>query len=160
FSPRASLSYQPWWATIMHVGYMRTFTPPPQVLGRVAPIQAFNAGNGTTLGTPIVTADQVAVLPGQVAGQPLQNIGSILPERAHVVDAGFVQQLLPQCPTGADSKAPRAANCPSLEVGADIYYKRAKDLLDDGQFGQALALTAFNYDKAENYGIELNARYR
>ncbi|MGY3609323.1 MULTISPECIES: TonB-dependent receptor domain-containing protein [unclassified Bradyrhizobium] len=33
FSPRASLTYKPWWSTVLHIGYMRTFvtgvTPPP-----------------------------------------------------------------------------------------------------------------------------------
>lgn len=160
-SPRASLTYKPWWSTVFHVGYMRTFEPPPQVLGRTIPTDIFN---GTTAGTPTVTPDQAAVLPGQVAGQPLQNVGAIQPERANVYDAGFTQQLLPQCPTIAGAmpaKAPAAAaNCPSLEFGASIYYKTAKDLLDDGQFGQAYTLTAFNYDRAENYGAELKLRFR
>ena len=34
---------------------------------------------------------------------------------------------------------------PGLTAGLDAYYKVATDLLDDGQFGQALTLTAFNY---------------
>jgi outer membrane receptor protein involved in Fe transport len=161
FSPRGSLTYKPWWATVFHIGYMRTFTPPQQVLGRPIPTQIFD---GTTATAPIVTPDQAAALPGQVAGQPLRNIGSILPERAHVVDAGVVQQLLPQCPSvsgGMPGKAPGAApNCPSLELGARVYYKTARDLLDDGQFGQAYVLTAFNYDKGENYGTELTLRFR
>jgi opacity protein-like surface antigen len=160
-SPRASLTYKPWWSTVLHIGYMRTFEPAPQVLGRAIPTQIFN---GTTAGTPIVTADQAAVLPGQVAGQPLQNVGAILPERANVYDAGFKQQLLPQCPTvsgGMPTKAPvPAANCPSLELGGSVYYKTARDLLDDGQFGQAYTLTAFNYNTAYNYGAELTLRFR
>jgi opacity protein-like surface antigen/outer membrane receptor protein involved in Fe transport len=143
FSPRASFTYKPWWATVLHVGYMRTFTPPQQVLGRVFQAQLFDNTTGAASS---------------------QNVGSILPERAHVVDTGFVQQLLPQCPAGtggALTKAPvTATSCPSLEVGANVYYKRAKDLLDDGQFGQAYVLTAFNYEKAENYGLELSARFR
>jgi opacity protein-like surface antigen len=151
---------------------MRTFTPPPQVLGRVAQSQLFGPTpanpNGTTQAAPIVQPSDpflpLLVQNGQIPGLPQQNIGSIQPERAHVVDAGFVQQLLPQCPTpasGMSTKAPPpAANCPTLEVGANVYYKRAKDLVDDGQFGQALALTAFNYEKGENYGIELMARFR
>jgi opacity protein-like surface antigen/outer membrane receptor protein involved in Fe transport len=161
FSPRASLTYKPWWATVLHIGYMRTFTPPPQVLGRPIPTQIFD---GTTAGTPIITPEQAAALPGQVAGEPLRNVGSILPERAHVVDAGFVQQLLPQCPTTSDgtpAKAPVAAtNCPTLEVGGRVYFKWARDLLDDGQFGQAYVLTAFNYNKGENYGTELTFRFK
>jgi opacity protein-like surface antigen/outer membrane receptor protein involved in Fe transport len=161
FSPRASLTYKPWWATVLHIGYMRTFTPPSQVLGRPIPTQIFD---GTTAGAPIVTAEQAAVLPGQVAGEPLRNVGQILPERAHVVDAGFVQQLLPQCPTTSGAtpgKAPVAApNCPTLELGGRVYYKWARDLIDDGQFGQAYVLTAFNYDKGTNYGTELTLRFK
>ncbi|HSV26071.1 MAG TPA: outer membrane beta-barrel protein, partial [Xanthobacteraceae bacterium] len=131
----------PWWSTVFHVGYMRTFTPPLQVLGRTVPNGLFD---NTT----------AAVLP---------NVGSIEPERAHVVDAGVVQQLLPQCPTApvGPTKAPVAApNCPSLELGLNAYYKVSRNLLDDGQFGQALVLTAFNYDRAENYGVEATLRFR
>jgi hypothetical protein len=145
---------------------MRTFTPPSQVLGRTIPTQIFD---GTTQGAPPVpdlttTTGQILAQTGQTPGQPLRNIGEIEPERAHVVDAGFVQQLLPQCPTisgGMPSKAPAAAaNCPSLEVGGRVYYKWATDLIDDGQFGQAYTLTAFNYAKGENYGTELTLRFR
>src|ERR1700756_435722 len=45
FSPRASLTYKPWWSTVLHIGYMRTFEPAPQGLGRRIPTQIFN---GTT----------------------------------------------------------------------------------------------------------------
>ena len=41
----------------------------------------------------------------------------------------------------------------------DGYYKRARDLLDDGQFGAAYILTAFNYDKAEVWGVEWKAKF-
>jgi outer membrane receptor protein involved in Fe transport len=49
---------------------------------------------------------------------------------------------------------------PGLVVGIDAYYKNARDLLDDGQFGAALVLNGFNYDKAENAGVELKAVYQ
>jgi outer membrane receptor protein involved in Fe transport len=49
---------------------------------------------------------------------------------------------------------------PGLEVGVDAYYKLVRDLLDDGQFGQAYVLTGFNYDKGFNKGVELIAKYR
>jgi hypothetical protein len=48
---------------------------------------------------------------------------------------------------------------PGLEMGIDAYYKIAKDLIDDGQFGQAYVLTAFNYAKGENEGVELKLKY-
>jgi outer membrane receptor protein involved in Fe transport len=67
----------------------------------------------------------------------------VLPERAHYFDAGIVQRLTPQ-----------------LEVGLDAYYKISRDPLDDGQFGAALILSGFNYDKAYNSGVELSANYK
>ena len=49
---------------------------------------------------------------------------------------------------------------PELEAGVSVYFKRARNLLDNGQFGQALALTAFNYDRAYNTGLEFKALYQ
>jgi len=142
-SPRASLTYKPWWGTTLHAGYARYFTPPEQVLGRTVPNGLFD---NTT------------------AAQPSPNVGSILPERSNVYDAGIVQEVLPQCPSATNdlaTKAPKAAsNCPSLQFGLDAYYKHAKDLIDDGQFGAAYVLTAFNYAEGVNYGIEWTTRYR
>ena len=68
----------------------------------------------------------------------------VLPERSHVFDAGVVQKIYP---------------IPGLEVGLDGYYKIARDLLDDGQFGAAYVLNGFNYDRGENVGVELKANY-
>ena len=67
----------------------------------------------------------------------------VLPERSHYFDAGVVQKITP-----------------NLQVGIDAYYKISKDLLDDGQFGQALILSGFNYETAENTGVELSATYK
>ena len=148
-SPRGSATYKPWWGTTLHIGAARYFTPPEQVLGRSVPIGLYT---GTT----------------NQADPAVTNVGAIRPERADVYDAGIVQEVLPQCPDApADAgtmpaKAPPAvkSNCPSLQLGATVYYKKAKNLIDDGQFGQAYALTAFNYAYGENWGTELTARYR
>jgi hypothetical protein len=67
----------------------------------------------------------------------------VRPERSDVFDAGVTQTLF----TGFDA-------------GIDAYYKRATNLLDDGQFGQALVLTAFNYARAYNTGVEFKATYQ
>ena len=68
----------------------------------------------------------------------------VLPERSNVFDVGVVQKI---------------NAIPGLEVGLDAYYKTASDLLDDGQFGQAYVLTAFNYARGINEGVELKASY-
>jgi outer membrane receptor protein involved in Fe transport len=68
----------------------------------------------------------------------------VLPERSNVFDIGVVQKI-------------RAI--PGLEIGIDAYYKIARDLLDDGQFGQAYVLSGFNYARGINEGLELKANY-
>ena len=73
---------------------------------------------------------------GTLFGTPVQ------PERADYYDIGVTQRVLP-----------------GLEVGVDGYYKRAHNLLDDGQFGQAYVLTAYNYARAYNRGLEIKATY-
>lgn len=74
---------------------------------------------------------------------PTSCASPVLPERSHYFDVGITQKVVP-----------------GLEVGLDAYYKIARDLLDDGQFGQAYVLTGFNYDRAYNKGIELKAKYK
>jgi outer membrane receptor protein involved in Fe transport len=46
-----------------------------------------------------------------------------------------------------------------LSLTADLYYKQITNLLDEGQFGQALILTPFNYAKGYAKGLELSATY-
>ena len=46
-----------------------------------------------------------------------------------------------------------------LSVTADAYYKQITNLLDEGQFGQALILSPFNYAKGYAKGLELAALY-
>jgi TonB dependent receptor len=41
----------------------------------------------------------------------------------------------------------------------DTYYKIAKDMIDDGQFGQAVVLTQFNWARGYSEGMELKAKY-
>jgi outer membrane receptor protein involved in Fe transport len=67
----------------------------------------------------------------------------VQPERSHYFDVGVVQKITP-----------------NLQVGIDAYYKIAKNLLDDGQFGAALILNGFNYETALNNGVELSATYK
>jgi outer membrane receptor protein involved in Fe transport len=144
-SPRANFVYKPFWGTTIHAGYAKYFTPPLLTLE---------------------AQSNVALYEGTTGAPPSGAQSPILPERSNVVDAGITQQLLPQCPTATGvlyGKAPIAAvpalNCPSLEVGMSGFYKRAQDLLDDGQFGAAYTLTAFNYEKGENWGVEWKAKF-
>ncbi len=67
----------------------------------------------------------------------------VKPERSNYYDVGVDQTVLP-----------------GLTVGFDTYYKDAKDLIDDGQFGQAVVLTQFNYARGYSEGAEFKAKYQ
>jgi outer membrane receptor protein involved in Fe transport len=71
---------------------------------------------------------------------PLQD--PVLPERSHYFDVGIDQTI-----------------APGFDVGVDTYRKIATDLIDDGQFGQAVVLTNFNYAKGFSDGVEFKVKY-
>jgi outer membrane receptor protein involved in Fe transport len=106
---------------------------------------AFHAGYARNFTPPeqvIATPANIALFNGTTAAPLNQQNSPVLPERSHVFDAGVDQKVLR-----------------GLDVGVDAYYKLATDLLDDGQFGQALVLDGFNYEKGRNAGLELKTKY-
>ena len=131
-SPRLSFIYKPLDGTTFHAGYARYFTPP--VLVEAAPAN-FALFNNTTAAVT----------------NPIGN--PVLPERSHYFDTGIDQKIKFGCYT-AESK-----DCSTLDLGLDAYYKIATDLIDNGQFGQALVLSAFNYAKGVAQGVEFSAKY-
>lgn len=72
----------------------------------------------------------------------IQNSDPVRAERTHYYDIGLSHQV--------SSK---------LTLTADAYYKKVANLLDEGQFGQALILSPFNYQKGHARGLELSAVY-
>jgi outer membrane receptor protein involved in Fe transport len=106
-----------------------------------------HAGYARTFTPPqqvIAAPTNIALFQGTVAAPAVTQNDPVLPERASVFDAGVVQKIW---------------LIPGLEVGLDGYVKLARDLLDDGQFGQAYVLNGFNYAKANNIGLEFKASY-
>jgi len=66
----------------------------------------------------------------------------VKPERSNYYDVGVDQVVLP-----------------GLTVGADAYYKSARDQIDDGQFGAAVVLTQFNFAEGISEGGEFKLKY-
>ena len=62
-------------------------------------------------------------------------------ERDNYYDIGVAQRLGP------------------FSLGVDAYYKQARDLVDEGQFGAPIILTPFNYAKGYAKGIEFSSTY-
>jgi outer membrane receptor protein involved in Fe transport/opacity protein-like surface antigen len=131
-SPRLSFTYKPFEGTTFHAGYARYFTPPVLVEAAPANIALFNNTTGQS---------------------PNTGTNPVLPERSHYFDAGINQKIVFGCTTSG------LKDCTTLDLGLDAYYKIARDLIDNGQFGQALVLSAFNYDQGVAQGVEFSAKY-
>src|SRR5580698_2354207 len=131
-SPRINFTYKPFEYTTFHAGYARYFTPPVLVEAAPANIALFNGTTGAPAGS---------------------GTSPVLPERSHYFDAGVDQKIPFKCYSSS------ANDCTTLDLGLDAYYKIATDLIDNGNFGQALVLSAFNYAQGVVEGIEFTAKF-
>ncbi len=84
----------------------------------------------------------IAKFAGTTAAPQVTQDDVVRAERSHYFDAGVSQVVLP-----------------GLTVGVDAYYKISKNLIDEGQFGAPIILTAFNYAEGVQQGVELTASY-
>ncbi|KVC41134.1 TonB-dependent receptor [Burkholderia pseudomultivorans] len=91
----------------------------------------------------LVSAATVSRFQGTTNQSPSTQNDPVKPERSHYFDIGVTQRLTP-----------------ALTVGLDAYYKKASDLLDEGQFGTALIFTPFNYQEGRVYGVEFTSSYK
>ena len=68
--------------------------------------------------------------------------GAVKAEREHYFDIGALRTVIP-----------------GLDLGLDAYYKIKRNLLDEGQFGESLIESPFNYRFGRAYGVEATASY-
>jgi len=93
--------------------------------------------------TELVPQKTLSLFQNTTNAPAINENSPVLPESAHYFDAGVIQNITP-----------------SFKVGVDAYYKITRNVLDEGQFGQALIFAPFNYAKGEIKGIELTTNYR
>ena len=92
--------------------------------------------------TELVSTTSIAKFKGTTGAPASTGNGIPTVERDHLFDAGVTQQIIP-----------------GLNIGIDSYYKKAADLIDEGQFGPALIFETFNYRKGRVYGVEFTGSY-
>lgn len=90
----------------------------------------------------LVKPNDVASFADTTNASQVSTSSPVRSERAHYFDAGLSHQFTP-----------------AFTATVDGYYKRATDQLDEGQFGQALIFSPFNYRRGRVYGAELAANY-
>jgi outer membrane receptor protein involved in Fe transport len=92
--------------------------------------------------TELVQVGNIKQLAGTTGAPPSKGNGTPTVERDHLFDAGVTQEVIP-----------------GLNLGIDSYYKKAVDLIDEGQFGPALIFETFNYAKGRVWGVEFTGSY-
>jgi outer membrane receptor protein involved in Fe transport len=90
----------------------------------------------------LVSNEDIALFQGTTTYPEVTQNSPVKPERSHYFDLGATHQV-----------------SSTLSLSIDNYYKLVNNLLDEGQFGQALVFTPFNYVKGRIYGTELSANY-
>ncbi len=90
----------------------------------------------------LVAPTAIALFNNTTNAPAVQQDDTVKAERSHYFDLGISQIIVP-----------------GLTVGLDGYYKLATNLIDEGQFGAPIILTAFNYAKGRIGGGEFTLSY-
>jgi outer membrane receptor protein involved in Fe transport len=131
---------------------VNTFTMENQISPRLngvwqaTPATTLHAGYARYFTPPpfeLVSGANIALFAPTTGAAPSTQNSPIKAERSQYFDAGIVQEFLP-----------------GLKGGVDLYYKYARNLLDEGQFGAPVILTPFNYHVGFNKGVELTTSYQ
>jgi outer membrane receptor protein involved in Fe transport len=93
---------------------------------------------------PLENVDQstIAKFAGTTNESAIKLDSAVTSERAHYFDIGATQKI-----------------AEGFQAGIDAFYKSSHSVLDEGQFGQALILSSFNYKRGEIYGGEFTTSY-
>ncbi len=89
-----------------------------------------------------VPESTIAKFAGTTNESAITKDSAVTSERAHYFDAGLTQKI-----------------AEGFNVGIDGFYKSSHSVLDEGQFGEALILSSFNYKRGEIYGGEFTTSY-
>jgi len=131
---------------------IEAFTHEQQVSPRVNAVYKFSDALAAHIGfarnfTPppqeLIAASSVALYGGTTKAALSPNNDPVRAERETLYDAGVNATLFPH-----------------FTLSVDAYYKHKRNLIDEGQFGEALVLGVFNYARGYNYGVEVGGNYR
>ena len=118
------------------------FSPRVNVVWTATRTTTVHAGYSRTFVPPpfeLVGASNVAVFNNTSAAAAVTQDTTVEAERDNYYDGGVRQVLLP-----------------GWQAGIDAYDKDAQNLIDEGQFGAPIILSAFNYKHGEDHGIEFS----
>jgi len=143
---RLTLNFGARWDQMVEFVTAGQISPRVNMVWRPTDTTTLHAGYARTFTPPqfeLVSGAAIQQFANTTNAAPTAQNDPVRPERAHRFDAGISQKL-----------------APNLTVGVDAYYKDVRDLLDFGQFGNALIFTPFNYRHGRVYGVEFSGTWR
>jgi outer membrane receptor protein involved in Fe transport len=120
-------------------------SPRVNVVWNATSSTTFHAGYSRYFSPPpfeLVASQTVAKFNATTAASTVTIDDTPFAERAHYFDVGVSQKVERD-----------------LTLAVDSYYKIAKHLVDEGQFGSPIILTPFNYNDGRQYGVELSGTF-
>jgi outer membrane receptor protein involved in Fe transport len=133
FDKVAAFTHEQQWSPRVNLAY------------KLTPATALHAGYSRYFTPPpqeLAAQSSIDLYAGTSNAPEIPASDPVRAERTHYFDVGVSHQV--------SSK---------LTLTADAYYKRIRNMLDEGQFGRALILTPFNYERGYAKGLELSAIY-
>jgi outer membrane receptor protein involved in Fe transport len=143
--PTVTINYGARFDVVDQYTHENQLSPRVNVVWQATPSTTVHAGYSRYFTPPpfeLVGVNTLGQFSGTTAAPEVNRDSTVKAERSHYFDAGISQVVLP-----------------GLTVGIDGYYKQAKNLIDEGQFGAPIILSAFNYAKGQVSGAELSATY-
>ena len=144
-SPDLTLNYGARFDRVSAFTSEQQLSPRVNVAHKVSPTTGVHAGYSRYFTPPpqeLASQQSIGLYAGTTNQPSVPTSSNVKAERSHYFDVGVSHQLTPE-----------------LTLSADAYYKRIKNLIDEGQFGQALILSPFNYEKGNARGLELSGTY-
>ena len=143
--PTVTINYGARFDVVDQYTHENQISPRVNVVWKATPSTTVHAGYSRYFTPPpfeLVGSNTLGQFANTTAAPSVNQDSTVKAERSHYFDAGISQVVVPD-----------------LTVGVDAYYKQAKNLIDEGQFGAPIILSAFNYAKGQVSGIEVSATY-
>ena len=143
--PKLTLNYGLRYDTVDAFTQEHQWSPRLNLAYKLNDSTALHAGYARYFTPPpqeLASQQSINLYAGTTNQPEVANSDPVKAERSHYFDLGVQHKV--------------NAN---LSLSADAYYKNVTNLLDEGQFGQALILSPFNYAQGFARGLELSARY-
>jgi outer membrane receptor protein involved in Fe transport len=143
--PRFTLNYGIRFDRVAAFTTEQQWSPRINALFKITDATAVHAGYARNFTPPpqeLVAQSSIGLYANTTNAPEVPFSDVVKAERTNYFDVGIAQKI-----------------APNWSMAIDAYYKSVTNLLDEGQFGQALILTPFNYAKGYAEGVEISTTF-